>query len=473
MSEKLTFQELIESIAEETDNSQQFTRDFIKDFVDIISDELKSGDNINIAGFGKFKLQKVDEREGYNPQTEEKMTIPAHHKLVFKPYKDLREVVNAPYAHLEPTLIEDEKSDAEPAAEPEQKDAAKSDEKELNKKQSPIIDELESLLSDESNEEESTEETFDPFSFTSGDFDFNEEREEENTERDDVKEEDIVEYRDEPAANKYEVDEDLAEFMGSTEDQPENQQKETVTEVNYSPTSPLGIALNDDNDPNETGSKELAVTSVAVTQQPSQKKSSSVVTVLVTAILLLVIAAGAWYFSTFSDAGLQKAESKRLISAATVPTKDAVNRQAQQAKTDNQAVPNQTNRTMQNGANAPEELVIAKGATLWSIAGAQLGNPRLWPWIYDTNESIENPDLIFAGATLSVPRPSGVPSGLSSGDSIAVAKGYAAAYLWYKKHHSPKAKNYLWAAGKYHEKIWSLANIQIDNADLSATGKAR
>src|SRR5699024_4313852 len=100
------------SIAEETDNSKQFTRDFIKDFVDVINNGLKSGDSVNIAGLGKFKLKQVDERAGYNPQTEEKITIPAHNKMVFKPYKNLREAVNAPFAHLEPTLI-DGRKDAE------------------------------------------------------------------------------------------------------------------------------------------------------------------------------------------------------------------------------------------------------------------------------------------------------------------------------------------------------------------------
>ncbi|TYP95535.1 nucleoid DNA-binding protein [Fodinibius salinus] len=110
MSEKVTFQELIESIAEETDNTEQFTHDFLKDFAEVINGGLQQNDTVNIAGFGKFKLRKMEEREGYNPQTEEKITIPPHNKVVFKPYKDLRELVNAPYAHLEPELIKEEDS---------------------------------------------------------------------------------------------------------------------------------------------------------------------------------------------------------------------------------------------------------------------------------------------------------------------------------------------------------------------------
>ncbi|HET6528834.1 MAG TPA: HU family DNA-binding protein [Balneolaceae bacterium] len=464
MSEKLTFQELIESIAEETDHSKQFTRDFIKDFVEVINNELKHGDDINVAGFGKFKLQQVDEREGYNPQTEEKMTIPAHHKMIFKPYKDLREVVNVPYAHLEPTLIDDEKNDPEPVVESNQQSTVKNDEKEPDEKQHSVIDEFESLLADDSDEEKSAEEAPEALSFTSGDFMPDDEKDEDNIAKSAFSEEDIVEYHDEPATDEDETDEHLAEFMGSEEDESNNKEG-LIDNVNYSQASPLGAAFDDEN---KADNKKTAISPVEAGHQSSKKSSTTAV--LAAVILLLIIAAGAWYFSTLSKGGRQQITSRQLISATTVSSKNA-NSRAQQV-TANQ--PASSKRVAKSGTNAsPQQLVIAKGATLWSIAEARLGNPRLWPWIYDTNESIENPDLIFAGATLSVPRPSGIPTGLSETDSIAVAKGYVATYRWYKSHRSPKAKNYLWAARKYHEKIVSLANIQIDKADLSFTNKAR
>lgn len=110
MSEKVTFQELIESIAEETDNTEQFTHDFLKDFVNVIHKGLDDDGTVNIAGLGKFKLKKMDAREGFNPQTEEEITIPAHNKVVYNPYKGIREVVNAPYSHLEANLIEEDDS---------------------------------------------------------------------------------------------------------------------------------------------------------------------------------------------------------------------------------------------------------------------------------------------------------------------------------------------------------------------------
>lgn len=107
MSEKVTFQELVESISGETDRSKQFTHDFLKGLVSVIHEGLEEDRKVNLAGFGKFDLREMDEREGYNPQTGEKMTISAHNRVVFTPYKQLREQVNAPYAGLESELLEE------------------------------------------------------------------------------------------------------------------------------------------------------------------------------------------------------------------------------------------------------------------------------------------------------------------------------------------------------------------------------
>ncbi len=41
--------------------------------------------------------------------------------------------------------------------------------------------------------------------------------------------------------------------------------------------------------------------------------------------------------------------------------------------------------------------IIVKGDTLWDIAGAYFGNPLLWPQLYQKNEYIRDPDLIYPG----------------------------------------------------------------------------
>ena len=46
-------------------------------FVEVITDALKKGDDVQFTGFGKFYVQARDAREGINPQTKAKIKIPA------------------------------------------------------------------------------------------------------------------------------------------------------------------------------------------------------------------------------------------------------------------------------------------------------------------------------------------------------------------------------------------------------------
>jgi DNA-binding protein HU-beta len=42
-----------------------------------VTDSLKNGEQIQITGFGKFYVQKRDARQGINPQTKQRINIPA------------------------------------------------------------------------------------------------------------------------------------------------------------------------------------------------------------------------------------------------------------------------------------------------------------------------------------------------------------------------------------------------------------
>ncbi|MBA4116473.1 MAG: HU family DNA-binding protein [Rubrobacter sp.] len=69
--------ELIKEIAEKADGSQSEAQRFFEAFEEVVKDELKKGEDIQITGFGKFYVQERAAREGVNPQTKEKMKIPA------------------------------------------------------------------------------------------------------------------------------------------------------------------------------------------------------------------------------------------------------------------------------------------------------------------------------------------------------------------------------------------------------------
>ncbi len=69
--------ELIQKVADEADGSKSEAQRFFDAFEEVITSELKKGNQIQITGFGKFYVQKREAREGVNPQTKEKMKIPA------------------------------------------------------------------------------------------------------------------------------------------------------------------------------------------------------------------------------------------------------------------------------------------------------------------------------------------------------------------------------------------------------------
>ena len=69
--------ELIQKIADEANGSKSEAQRFFDAFTDVITEELKRGNEVQITGFGKFYVQERAAREGINPQTQEKMRIPA------------------------------------------------------------------------------------------------------------------------------------------------------------------------------------------------------------------------------------------------------------------------------------------------------------------------------------------------------------------------------------------------------------
>lgn len=67
---------------------------FLAAFVDVVSSVLADGEKITLAGFGTFSVSERKEREGRNPATGEKITIPASKIVRFSPGKKLKETVD-------------------------------------------------------------------------------------------------------------------------------------------------------------------------------------------------------------------------------------------------------------------------------------------------------------------------------------------------------------------------------------------
>lgn len=69
--------ELVQKVAAETDSSKSEAQSHVDAILSVIEDELKSGGEVNITGFGKFSVTERPAREGVNPQTGQKMQIKA------------------------------------------------------------------------------------------------------------------------------------------------------------------------------------------------------------------------------------------------------------------------------------------------------------------------------------------------------------------------------------------------------------
>ena len=86
--------ELVAAIAEKTELSKKDSEKALKAFIDVVTEELKKGEKIQLVGFGTFEVVERAAREGRNPQTGETMPIPASKAPKFKAGKQLKDEVN-------------------------------------------------------------------------------------------------------------------------------------------------------------------------------------------------------------------------------------------------------------------------------------------------------------------------------------------------------------------------------------------
>ena len=87
--------ELIAAIAEQAEISKKDAEKGLKAFVDVVTEQLKEGEKVQLVGFGTFEVSERAAREGRNPQTGKTMKIAACKAPKFKAGKALKDAVNA------------------------------------------------------------------------------------------------------------------------------------------------------------------------------------------------------------------------------------------------------------------------------------------------------------------------------------------------------------------------------------------
>ena len=86
--------EFIAAVAEKAEISKKDSEKALKAFVDVVGEQLKAGDKVQLVGFGTFEVSERAAREGRNPQTGETMTIAACKAPKFKAGKALKDAIN-------------------------------------------------------------------------------------------------------------------------------------------------------------------------------------------------------------------------------------------------------------------------------------------------------------------------------------------------------------------------------------------
>ena len=86
--------ELIAAIAERAEISKKDSEKAVKAFIDVVTEELKKEEKVQLVGFGTFEVSKRAARTGKNPQTGKAIKIPASKAPKFKAGKALKDTVN-------------------------------------------------------------------------------------------------------------------------------------------------------------------------------------------------------------------------------------------------------------------------------------------------------------------------------------------------------------------------------------------
>ena len=90
----MTKADLIEEVSRAIEMSRKDSEVIVETVFDSIVKTLRSGDKIEIRGFGSFRTRERKSRVGRNPKTGARVEVPAKKIPFFKPSKELKDVVN-------------------------------------------------------------------------------------------------------------------------------------------------------------------------------------------------------------------------------------------------------------------------------------------------------------------------------------------------------------------------------------------
>lgn len=414
MSDKITFKKLVEKLSATTKQSEQSTNDFIHELAEIIETSLGSGEKVTISGFGKFELRWIDERKGRNPQTGEEITIPGQNKVVFKPYKALRERVNKPFENLESQVIGDQSEDKKSTTDSPVLSYSASHAPSLSK----------TVKKDEATSSES--------------------------------EADLIVERESPVESSSRV--------------------KKKTSAGHDPASKQPVDKADDDLTSIIGEKMARQDRLAKDGQNKGKfrwsyMAAAILVLLVIFLIVFMVNRPEPSRETVISPTPEQTEMSQPEERQETETADSRPDEPNQAQnTDNDDSDDQSGANSESSTSVSDETIphsVSAGESLWTIAQNQYDNPYLWPLIYSANEDdLNNPNQLTTGGNLQIPTLDD-PNNLSQSEKEKVALGYISVYDWILKNQPDNARYYLWAAGSFSQEILRDASDNVNEADLA------
>ncbi|HLF19393.1 MAG TPA: HU family DNA-binding protein [Bacteroidota bacterium] len=90
----MTKADIVDVIASATGLTKVETEAVVDGFIQTVINSMKEGKNIEIRGFGSFKVKKRKGRMARNPRTGEQVKVDEHFVPIFKVSKELKQIVD-------------------------------------------------------------------------------------------------------------------------------------------------------------------------------------------------------------------------------------------------------------------------------------------------------------------------------------------------------------------------------------------
>lgn len=468
MSEKITFKELVQLIAKQSEQSESSANSFIHELVQIIEGGLKQSGSVSISGFGKFELRWMKERPGVNPQTGDEITIPGQNKVVFKPFKALRETINKPFANLEPEVLSDEPGPEKPKAEEKEEDSEDVDDDPFG---------LEGVFGTEDPFDANDDDPFDSDPPFDSNDPFEDDDEDPFDDDDDWFEQGKAPFEDDKPAH-VKKDESIDDLIFER-DNPHfgKKQAEAVKEKDD-----LLVIAKEEDETIEEEKKPEQKPKVApfipdeskmageVQKSGSFKWSYAAAVIIVMIALILLF----WMMQRSTEEPSDQLAATDEQTEQVIDESTAADETAQQETAAEEPQPTVDEESPPTTGGAPpqneletETFTVQSGQSLWDIAESQLGNPYLWPVIYNLNQDIlNNPNQLLANADIEIPTFSD-PDNLSEFEREQVALGYFSLYQWNRENNPDEARYFLWAVGVFSQDLLDQPPSEVDSQDLA------